>query len=479
MYRTHRLMQRNTILPAAVLGVCLAGCGGGASSASRLSPKDFSRSQATTQDLAAPRPIKAMVQDPAPATQPATRPSRPAVVSMGSYMIVGTVIAEANGQAIYADRVLAKLDDVFTKKAKLLDSRTFRAYAMSMIHQQVDADIREELEFAAAQRFTTDEDQQIAATYTAIWRQKEITRNGGSYAVTCERYLHPTDPSMQGQGIDFDEKVKEQYRRHLVIIYYQRRVWPRVQVSADEMRRFFDRNKDEFTEKAGVLFRAIAINKLGSGSSALAMDKIEGLRAKAKAGENFGLLASQTNDNRAWKNTGGFLDVAEKKDRDGNVLMKHKDGRIILRDKDGYGVIKNPDGEVLEKSKELLQDCEPVREPQYIAKGSLKSEELEKAVFALSKPGELTGVIDGGDMLYIAQLEDRRAGREHAFEEEKVQHDIRQALETEQRLMLRVKEQQKLVKASVGRMDETMIDTAVEMAMQKYYIAQPAPTTRP
>ncbi len=474
-------MHRNTILSVAALGVCLAGCGGGGPSSSRLSPGDFSRAGAATQEAVAPRPIKAVIQDPPstqPSTQPATRPSRPSVVSMGSYLIVGTVMAEANGKAIYADKVLAKLDDVFTKKAPVLDAKQFRTFAVSMIRQQVDADIREELEFAAAQRFTTDEDEGIASAYTAIWRQKEITRNGGSYAVTCERYLHPSDTSVP--PIDFDEKVKEQYRRHLVMIYYQRRVWPRVQVSADDMRRYFDRNKAElFTEKAGVLFRAIRIGVQESGSKEVALKKAEGILEKAKRGDNFGLLASQTNDNRAWKNSGGYLDVAEKKDADGNVIMKHKDGRIILRDKDGYGVIKNADGQELEKSKELLKDCEPVREAQYISKGSLKSEELEKAVFALTKPGELTGIVDGGEALYIAQIEDSRAGREHTFEEDEVQQKIRRALESEQRQQLRLKEQQKLVKAAVWRVDEQMTATAVEMAMQKFYIAKPGPTTRP
>ncbi|MGA2498095.1 MAG: peptidyl-prolyl cis-trans isomerase [Tepidisphaeraceae bacterium] len=462
----------------AALGACLAGCGGGGPSSSKLSPRDFARGEGATKEAVAPRPIKAVMQDTPPSTQPATRPSRPAVVSMGSYMIVGTVMAEANGKAIYADRVLAKLDDVFSRKARELEAKQFRTFAVSMIRQQVDADIREELEFAAAQRFTTDEDEGIASAYTAFWRQKEITRNGGSYAVTCERYLHPSDPTVP--GIDFDEKVKEQYRRHLVLIYYQRRVWPRVQVSADDMRRFFDRNKAElFTEKAGVLFRAIRIGVQESGDRDRAERKAAGLLEKVKRGENFGLLASQTNDNRAWKNSGGYLDVAEKKDADGNVIMKHKDGRIILRDKDGYGVIKNADGQELEKSKELLKDCEPVREPQYIAKSSLKSEELEKAVFALTKPGEVTGVVDGGDAFYIAQLEDHRAGREHTFEEEDVQQLIRRRLESEQRQMLRLKEQQKLVKAAVWRVDEQMTDTAVEMAMQKYYVARSGPTTRP
>src|SRR5205823_12234257 len=102
--------------------------------------------------------------------------------SEGIYMIVGTVLAEANGTPIFADKVLTKIDAELTAKAK--QSADFATAAELAIRKQLESDIRDELEFAAASRNSTDEEQQRAAGYTTHWRQNEIIKAGGSLAVT-------------------------------------------------------------------------------------------------------------------------------------------------------------------------------------------------------------------------------------------------------------------------------------------------------
>ncbi len=44
--------------------------------------------------------------------------------------------------------------------------------------------------------------------------------------------------------MDFDELLNQQYRRHMVLIYYEKHVWPLVEISANDMRRFFDLPRD-------------------------------------------------------------------------------------------------------------------------------------------------------------------------------------------------------------------------------------------
>src|SRR5213075_601817 len=107
-----------------------------------------------------------------PTTRPATRPVVGA--SSGMYMYIGTVVAEVNGQPIYADKILSKIDAELSVKAPLLEPREFRLAAESAIRKQIEYDKNIELQYAAAQRNTTDEELQRAKALAAMWRQREI-----------------------------------------------------------------------------------------------------------------------------------------------------------------------------------------------------------------------------------------------------------------------------------------------------------------
>jgi len=414
--------------------MAIASCGNTGGSA-KLKAQDFQQSQAKPPTVApATRPAPSPVNVPPPndtppqppagprnAGLPATRP-----LSSGTFLIVGTLVAEANGQPIYADKVLSKIDEALGIKAQTLGPREYRLAAIDLINRQIMEDITNELEFAAAQRNVSEEDRQIATGLTVQFRQKEITRAGGSLAVARARTA--------AEGIDFDEKVNEEYRRNLIRIYYAKRVFPKVQVSAEDMRRFYDKYLDElYTEKSAVRFRGIRIGIQETGSVQDAWEKAKRVHDKATRGENFGDLAAAQNDNRTWARYRGYRDV--RKDAAGQPL-------------------KDETGEFL---------------GAWVDKGSLKLEDLEKAVFTLNI-GQVTTIIDAGEGLYIAKLEEKKVGRVRAFEEEAVQADVRDRMTKEQRAELRRKEQKKLLDAAVTRTDQKMVDVAVEMAMQKYAI---------
>ena len=356
--------------------------------------------------------------------------TRPAAANppftVGTYMIVGTVVAEVNGQPIYADKVLSKINTELAIKAKILAPREYRLVATELIASQIREDVYNELEFAAAQRSLPEEDQQIATAITTLYRTKEITKAGGSLAVARTRALE--------EGIDFDEKCKEEYRRNMIRIYYVKHVFPEVQVSADDMREYYAKHVAElFTENAAVRFRVIKSGTREKGSRQRALEEARIVHERATRGEDFGKLASEWNDDSSWRKNRGYRDV--RKDAQGNVI------------KDETG---DPVGLMMPK-------------------GSWKLEELEKAIFAL-QPGQITDIIDGGDGFYFAKLEEKKAGRVEGFEEEGVQAKIRETLTKDQRAELRKKKQKRLLEAAVTRTDEKMILVAVEMAMQKYAI---------
>lgn len=372
---------------------------------------------------------KASAIDPAvPTGSLAPQPASPPVRgdTTGGYMLVGTVVAEANGQPIYADKILAKINEALAARAKQLERREFRIAATTLIGKQIMEDITNELEFAAAQRNLNEEDQQLATGLTTQFRQKEITKAGGSLAVARARYT--------ADGIDFDERVKEEYRKNMIQIFYYKKVFPRVQISADDMRRFYELNLDRmFTEKSEVLFRLIRVSVKEAGGVKEAWDNMKKVQEMLARGDSFGDVAASKYNDRIYARQRGFIEV--KRDETGQVA-------------------KNDNGE-------------PVG--AWFQKGAMRQEDLENAIFEL-EVGQTTTVVDGGDALYLAKLEGKKAGNVKAFETEEVQKEIFRIMTAEQRAELRRKEQKRLMDAAVTRTDEKAVESTIEMAMQKYAI---------
>src|SRR5947207_9567824 len=166
-----RIMHRNRIATAsALLFSCIgAGCGSNSHLPATLKPQSFqpganaaptqptqanggaANSAAKTQNVNTAD--DAQLSANIPTTRPATRPVVGA--SSGTFMYIGTVVAEVNGQPIYADKILTKVDTELSAKAPILEPREFKLAAISAIDRQINYEIHLEIEFAGAQRNTT------------------------------------------------------------------------------------------------------------------------------------------------------------------------------------------------------------------------------------------------------------------------------------------------------------------------------------
>jgi parvulin-like peptidyl-prolyl isomerase len=413
----------------------LAGCGSSKHLPAPLKPQAFQPKGKAAEPPTAAAPIAKPHKDDATAaidpldpqnydlsptaSAPTTRPVLG--LSSGSFMHIGAVVAEVNGQPIYADKILAKVDAELSAKAPLLEPREFRLAAESALKRQLEHDIALEREFAAAQRNTTAEEQQRATLLATAWRQREIIKAGGSLAVA--RRI-----SLERDGIDFEERVKEQYQAYMILIYIHGRVEPRVQVSGDDMRRFYDQNIEHFTDKAGVRFRAIRIGAKEMGSREYALKEVESIIARAKRGDDFAKLCVEKN---------------------------HDPVRLA---NEGWWM-----------TDEVVGETTKTRVPRWIERGTLKLEQIEKAAFEL-EVGEVTqNPIDTGDAFWIVKLEQKQKGRVRPFEDPDVQAEIRRQIGGAQRTALRMKEFNRLAKGSILRSDQKMFETTVDMAMQKYY----------
>jgi hypothetical protein len=309
-----------------------------------------------------------------------------------------------NEHPIYASQVLREIVGPLAARARELDEPEFRAAATTLIRDQRTVLIGNEAAFAAAQRNLDEKDKDTARRIAAHWRQQQITEVGGS--------LEQAKRKWAAEGYDFEDRVEEEYRRLLTTFYYQKKVWPRVQVTANDMRRYYQQHlADQFTEHEEVRFRVIKVDPKRTGSREKALEKIKDLYQRATRGDDFAEMAGGTNDDA--------------------FLMKRQ-------------------GDV-----------------GWVRKGDYRNEEIEKAVWGL-QPGQVTDIIDAGGAFYIAKVEERKPGRVRAFDEQAVQEAIRETMRKEQFRQQNERNRQQLLKNSVVRTDDQMLETAIDMAMQSY-----------
>ena len=313
------------------------------------------------------------------------------------------MVTTVNGTPIFADKVLASLDRVFAAEAEQRDEQSFRAFATQEIQKQLNSFVGAELEVAAAMKNLDKQEQEIAAEANTRWRTQQITLAGGS--------LERARAKAAAEGYRFDELVKERGRQFLVQLYYQKKLFPRVQVSADDIRRYYNQHaKTEFTQQPEAHFRVIRIDARKTGGIDKARQKIDAIKERTDAGEDFAKLASTTNDDPGLMRAGGDV---------GNV-----------------------------------------------PRGTFAIEPVETAVWKL-QPGQVSSVIPVGDSFYLAKLESRKDGHVRRFEDEDVQREIEETLSKEQISARRQIQIHELERDAIISPDPPLIEPLVDMAMQR------------
>lgn len=334
------------------------------------------------------------------------RPAPAAVkpVEMPEYLVLGSVVANVNGTAIYGHELVKLVAPLLRARARDLDENQYRQVALSELKKQRDGLINDELEYAAAQRNTSEEDKSQAQGMTYMYREKLISQAGGS--------LQMARNLAREQGEDFDKLVAKAERSALVTLYFQKRVFPRVEPGADEMRRYYDQNRDKmFVVPAQATFRVIRVDIGDVGSEQEAMDRINDARKRALAGESMASLSDEFNKD--------------------SMLRKNK------------GIV-GP-----------------------IGKGAYANEKLEAEVWK-TDTGKVTPVVRDKNSLYIAYVDNRSDGRTRSFDEYEVQSQIKSELSKAAMVDARQKVLKLLYADAVIQADDKMLQPVLEMAMQMY-----------
>ncbi len=379
------------------------------------SPEQISISRTVREEVVPATQVATPADAASAPTEPSVLPTKPLPGdTTGQWQWVGCVLAVVNDEPIYADKVVERLDRPLRAEAKSGDETHFRAVAEDLIIKQVREFINNDVEFAAAQRGLEKGDDQIAKMVTAEWRKEQIRKAGGSEALARQR--------SKEEGFDFDESAREQYRTNLTRLYYQRKIYPLIQVSAQNMRDYYQANIRRYQTASAAKFRVSFIGAQATGGIEAAFDKAKKqVFEPAKAGADFADLASRFNDDPGLMRSKGAIG-----DEKGWM------------EKDAYAVV-----------------------------------EVEAAVWNL-KPGEVTepvrGKDKGQDGYFVAKLDDLRIGKTEPFESQKVQDDIRDTLRREQFAKLREKHTRDLYEKAVIRENPDMRDAAMQMVMQRYRV---------
>ena len=210
------------------------------------------------------------------------------------------------------------------------------------LDRQIMEEINNAVEYAAAQRNTSDEDQQIAVGVTSDFRRKEITKDGGSEAVARARWT--------ADGYDFDAKAQRGIpeKPHLALLR-QERSGPRFRLKHAR----FDDTATLIKKKKKKKIRSCAKRSPRTAPPPSEWDKNERLQEKARRGDDFGALAAAQQDSLTWMKNRGYIDV--KKDDKGQPITG-LDGQFV-------GVPIQPGTMKLEKLEKPPSHLEPGPRP--------------------------------------------------------------------------------------------------------------------
>ena len=100
-------------------------------------------------------------------------------------------------------------------------------------------------------------------------------------------------------------------------------------------------------------------------------------------------------------------------------------------------------------------------------RGAFALTSVEDAAWKL-QPGGVSDVIEDGGKFYIVRLERKQPGRVKPFEEEATQTKIRETLSSQKFQPLYQKLTEDLEKQSIIRAEPEMMQSAIEIAMQRY-----------
>ncbi|MCW5890677.1 MAG: peptidyl-prolyl cis-trans isomerase [bacterium] len=256
-----------------------------------------------------------------------------------------------------------------TVTALLLIAGPVRAEVVNRIVATIDGEpiTERELRRYAAQhaREGMSDGQVLDAFITDKLLDKEVEAKGIKITdVEVDRYIEQVkvrgrlddqkfNEALAQQGLTPEEyrvRIKGELEKSQLV---NREIRGRVNVTPEEVQRYYDANKDRFAVASGVTVRGILVEvgpADGSDAVAHAQSRAEEARAKALAGEDFGALAAEYSDGPG-ANSGGVFGTFKQGEMDPTLeraVFSLRPGEVseVVRTGRGFFVLKVDQNEV-------------------------------------------------------------------------------------------------------------------------------------
>lgn len=235
-----------------------------------LTPAELASTPATTTDGSA--------ASAAASTPPASAPAEKRSIA------VDKSVGQINGRPIYASEFLKDMDDRLIRNAERMKRPEWVRETYKLVGEKLRDEMRDEL--LLSEFNTTLKPEQKAGVASFLTKVQEDLRSGnlGSDTLANKRLL-------ESEGKTVEQKARDISDKAFIQDLLRRRVYGTVQVSAREVRRYYENNPAEFKEPGLAVFRIIQ-------APANDADRVTRIESALNSGEAFIDVAARES---AWR----------------------------------------------------------------------------------------------------------------------------------------------------------------------------------
>ena len=339
---------------------------------------------------------------------PTSQPSYAGHTLLTPPEVVEAVVLTVNDQAVTINDVL----DPLRRRLRAVDKgggeEAFRVAAREMIVEEIRRQVYMILVLAEAERELSEQAKAYVEREADSRLRDMIAETGGSQS--------KLDQTLKEQGSSLPEQIEKLRRTLTVGVYEQRKFTSQLGATREQLWRYYQTHKDEFSQAAAVKMQILAIAYEDTGGDAAAARHAARIKAaealmRIESGEDFGQVVRETSNSEVYgASRGGVSD--------------------------------------------------------YIQRGSLVEEEVESAAFDQG-PGKVSTVIEGRRGMFIVKTLDLRPGKVTSFTE--AQEGIRRRLHEEQYRKLADENYRRLYKKAVILQARDFERLTLARAVTTYY----------
>ena len=290
------------------------------------------------------------------------------------------VVAKVNGTAIHRGAVKEVVQGMLAVQEKEPDAATVQGYAKDGLESLIDLEL------------LYQESQKKGVVVSDAALDDEIKRTKSHFKSAKE-----FEQALKAKGLTEAELRRDTLKTMAVNRFLEGGVWKEIQISPDEIRDFYEHQKDEFRHPADIRASHILIRVPEKATGAQRVQaKADDLLAKLKAGADFAQLARENSDDPGTASRGGDLGYFTK----GDMEEEFEKQAMALGRGQISGIISTPYGfHIIKVTDKREAGVEPLDAVQDRIRAVLLKDERQKRQAALTAELRKQAKIEYGEPL--------------------------------------------------------------------------------